>query len=177
MRRNRIVWVALTMFMVMAITGVAFGAARGATRSGLARQHSVRPAASISGACKAPKVSFVTNDTTSILTTSTTYVPVPGMSLSFSTTGTSCVVANFSSYAFATGGALLFVTATLDSVGGSPTESQYEGDTKGVYATARSAQFVWAGVRPGLHTVTVYFKSFSGATVALHRPVLVVDHK
>ena len=178
MRRNRIVWVALTLFAVMAIAGVAFGAARGATRSGLPRAHqAVHPATSVTGACKAPKVSFTTNDVTSISTASTSYVAIPGMSVSFNTTGTSCAVAKFSAYAFAQGaGQLEFVTATLDGRGSSPTESQFTAED-GVLAAQHAVQFVWTGVGPGAHTVVVYFKSLTGNSVFVHRPSLVVDHK
>jgi hypothetical protein len=110
--------------------------------------------------CKAGKSDFITNDTTGLSTTSTTYVPVPGMTKTVTISGhaPSCLLVDVSGFAFAPGAALEFVGVTVDGNLG-------------------AANFAFQGVSPGAHSVAMVFRSNSGATVFLHRPAMQIDHK
>jgi len=129
--------------------------------------------------CKLPKADFVTNDTTGLTTTSTTYVAVPGMTktVNLGGTGPSCVLVDVSGFAFAPGGALEFVSVQIDGVTGSPIETQFAGDTKGVFAEAHSALFGFPSVAAGSHSVAMVFRSLDGKSVFVHRPAMQISHK
>jgi hypothetical protein len=176
--RFLVAFVAVAIAVVGISTGV-YAATRGASKGGVAAG-TARPNASISITnCKVPKADFITNDTTGLSTTSTTYVAVPGMTKTINIAGNvpSCVLVDASAFAFAPGGALEFVSVTLDGNQGNPIETQFAGDTKGVYAEEHASLFGFAGVSPGSHTVALVFKSFDGKQVFLHRPAMEIDHK
>lgn len=164
-------------------TAVAHGSHSGDGTPSTAR--SVGPAASITITnCKLPKTDFTTNDTTGLSTTSTTYVPVPGMTKSITqgTTTAGCVVVDVSAYSYAAGtNALEFVSVTLDGAPGNPGEVQFSGDDDedgdGAWARTHAAVFAFTAVAPGAHTVSMVFRSFDGQSVALHRPAMTIEHK
>jgi hypothetical protein len=163
--------------LVLAISTVAIGATRHA-RDGEVGKRSAGTAAIITGTCKAAKVHFSSNDT-STATTSTSMVDLTGASVSFKTggSGTSCVVADFTGQAFAPHPDLIQIQALLDGVAGSPGVVQLVGDDTGVYSDSYSMQFVWTGVLPGTHLLKIQWKSFFGGSVAINRSTVVVQHK
>jgi hypothetical protein len=130
--------------------------------------------------CKTPKSDFITNDTTGLGTTSVNYVAVPGMTKNVFISGTvpSCLIVDVSAYAFATGSALEFVSVALDGgLVANPSEVQFAGDSKGVWAEQHAAVFAFPNVSPGNHSVALVFKSFDGKQVFLHRPAMEIEHK
>src|SRR5712691_5787883 len=173
--RKRLLILTLAAFAAAAgiSTGV-YGSVRGASGGGVAAgTEGAQGSISITD-CKATKSDFITNDTTGLGTTSTSYVAVPGMTKSVKVGGTaaSCVLVDVSAFAFASGGALEFVSVTLDGSAGNPIEVQFAGDTKGVFAEAHAALFAFPGITPGTHTVVMVFKSLDGKSVFLHRPAM-----
>jgi hypothetical protein len=178
MRGKRILLSAVVIALVLAITTVAIGATRH-PHDGQVGRPSAHPAGIITGACKAAKINFASNDTGSA-TTSTVFATIPGMSVSFTIGGgaTSCIVADYSGQAYATAGGLIQIQALLDgATAGSPGTVQLVGDDAGSFSDSYSMQFAWAGVAPGAHTVVVQWKSFSGSSVAINRGTLNVQHK
>ena len=172
--------------VVLAISTVVYAGTRAPGRGGIpaAIGGQTRPGTSVTGTCKTGKSDYVTNDTTGLSTTSTSYVTVPGMSRTFTIGGTAatCVIVDVSGFSFATGDALEYVTVLLDgSTFPSPTEVQFSGDDDEngnfEWARAHAANFVFPSVSPGSHTVTMAFKSLDGATVFLHRPAAIITHK
>jgi hypothetical protein len=104
-----------------------------------------------------------------------TYVAVPGMTKTV-TVKAGCILVDVSAFAFAPGGALEFVSVTLDGSQGNPTETQFAGDTKGVFAEAHASLFAFANVTAGSHTVAMVFRSLDGKTFFVHRPAMQIDH-
>jgi hypothetical protein len=128
--------------------------------------------------CRLPKADFITNDVLSLSTTSTSYVPVPGMTKTITQGGSTpgCVVVDVSGYSYAPNGALLNVSVKLDGVLGNPYEVQFGGDD-GEWATTHSAVFAFRGVRPGTHSVSMVYESFEGRMVSMHEPAMSIAHK
>jgi hypothetical protein len=159
-------------------TGV-YAAGRGASDGGVAAGSPDAQASIAISNCKAPRTDFITNDATGLSTTSTAYVPVPGMTKTITQGGRvpSCVVVDMSAFAFAPGGGLVFVTVRLDGAQGNPIETQFAGDSQGSFAEAHASLFAFPNIAPGSHTVSLLFRSFNGSTVFLHRPAMQIDHK
>src|SRR5205823_11441001 len=131
--------------------------------------------------CKAPNVDFITNDTTGINTTSTSYVAVPGMTKAITIPGTAatCVVVHVAAFSFAPGsGNLEFVSVGLDGTTANcnPTETQFSAQDV-TFAQAHAFLCAFPSVAPGTHSVALLFRSLSGSTVFLHRPSMSIEHK
>ena len=140
----------------------------------------ITPEALITGKCTpTTKVNFAVADDT-VSTTSTTLVDVPGMSVTFTIpagTGRSCVRVEFSAWVFAQGSELMNIRALLDGTTvGAPGEVQFEGDSVN-WATSRAFNFLFTGVRPGSHTITMQWLSYFGGTVFVHGRSMFVHHK
>ena len=169
---------------MLAGTAVAGNAGRGTLRGGLAPSGSNgKPGTVITGGCPLPGSHFVAADNTGLSTTSTTYVDVPDMSVTFTAGGTRsfCATATFSAWTFATGGALMYVQALMDgTVVAAPGEQQFSGDddenANGEWARSHAFTFVFPSVAPGAHTIKIQYRSFDGKTVFVHRRSLVVFH-
>jgi len=153
-----------------------------------AEAQSVAPAPALTGTCIVKKVSFATSESIALGTTSTSFVNIPDMSVGFSMGGAnpSCVKVEFSAFAFAANtpvaNQLLMVRALLDGVtAGSPSEVQLSGDddedADGSWARAHGYNFAFNGVTPGVHTITIQFRSNSGGSVFVHRPSMFVNHR
>ncbi len=178
MRGRRILLATVVTVVVLAVTTVAVGATRH-PNAGQAGRQSAGPATVIVGGCKAAKVDFAANDV-GTSTTSTSFVDLPGASVTFSIGGaaTSCVVADYSGQAFAPSPRLLFIQALLDGASlGAPSPVQLVGGSADTFSDSYSMQFVWPSVAPGVHTVKIQFRSFEGGSVAVNRGTLVVQHK
>ena len=173
-----------TVAAVAVAAGIAtavYAAGRGASEGGVAAgSPSAQGSIAISN-CKTPKVDFITNDTTGISTTSTTYVAVPGMSKTITIAGTAstCVVVHVAAFSFAAGsGNLVFVAVGLDGTTANcnPTETQFSAQDV-TFAQAHAFLCAFPSVSPGSHSVALLFKSLSGATVFIHRPSMSIEHK
>jgi hypothetical protein len=178
--RKRLASTAVAAFVLTAgITGAVYASGRGATDAGVPAGGPSKNASIALSNCKLPKADFITNDTTGLSTASTSYAAVPGMTKTITIPGSvvSCVVVDASAFAFAPGGALEYVSVTLDGNLGSPTELQFAGDTKGSWAEAHAGVFAFPNVAPGNHSVALVFKSLDGSTVFLHRPAMEIQHK
>ena len=98
----------------------------------------------------------------------------------------SCVKVEFSAYTFAAdtpvANQLLMVRALLDGVtAGSPSEVQFSGDDDEdadfTWARSHAFNFAFNGVVPGVHTITIQFRSLSGGSVFVHKPSMFVNHR
>jgi hypothetical protein len=163
-------------------TAMAGNASRGVRSGGLAPSASPdKPATVIIGACPTVGTHFVTADDTGKSTTSTTYVDVPNMSVTFVQGRAGCVLVNFSAWTFAPGDALLFVEALMDGVTvAAPGEVQLSGDddedVDGSWARAHAFNFAIPAVSAGSHTIKIQFRSYDGKMVFIHRRSLMVQH-
>ena len=183
MSKKRTLMVLAAVVSVVAVGGATavYASGHGASKggvAGLSAPSAPQSSISITNA-KLPKTDFITNDSTGLGTTSTTYVAVPGMTKSISLAGTapSAVVVEVSAFAFAQGaGKLEFVSVTLDGAQGNPSETQFAAED-GTFAVAHAALFAFPGVSPGSHSVAMVFKSFDGTTVFVHRPAMDIRHK
>jgi hypothetical protein len=154
-------------------------------------QAEVAPQAVVRRTCSTPRLSYASSDTTGVSTTSTTYVNVPDMSVSFTISGTAstCIVVSYTAEVYTgsdpnslIGNEVMFVRARLDgAVVGFPAEAQFEGDSDedgdGAWARAHAFNFVFPNVAPGAHTLRIQWRSIFGGTVVTHRRTAVVYHK
>jgi hypothetical protein len=142
------------------------------------------PATVVTGQCAVGKTSFVSSDIEGYGLTSTTYVDVPDMAVTFSVPGTtrSCATAEFSAYTSTAADQLMMIRAVMDGVTvGAPFEVLFDGDSDedgdGRWARAHAFTFLFPSVQPGKHTIKIQWRSFSGGTVVMSRRTLIVDHK
>jgi hypothetical protein len=178
-RKRFLLAIVATVAIAASIATGVYAAGRGASDGGVAADSPGAQASIAISNCKAPRTDFITNDTTGLGTTSTTYVDVPGMTKSITQGGQapSCVLVHVASFAFAQGsGVVEFVRVTLDGNTCNPTETQYVAES-GTLADAHAFLCAFANVSPGGHTVTLQHKSFNGSPVFLHRPAMQIDHK
>jgi len=178
--RKRLAIMTVASFVLAAgITTAVYASGRGATDSGVPAGGVTKQASIAFSNCKTAKSDFITNDTTGLSTTSTSYVAVPGMAKTITIPGSvsSCVVVDASAFAFAPSQALEYVSVMLDGNLGNPSEVQFAGDTQGIWAEAHAAVFAFPSVTPGNHTVALVFKSLDGKSVFLHRPAMEIKHK
>jgi hypothetical protein len=181
-RTRKFLLSALVIASVLAMTSVAIGATRHAN-NGMPRSSAAGTNTVFTGSCKAPKVSFATNDAGSS-TTSSAFATIPGMSVTFSIPGTasSCMIIEYSGQAFAPAGALINIRAVLDGVTvAGPGEVQLAGDTDenndGKWSRSYAMQFAFPAVSPGAHTVTIQWRSFFSTSVSINKGSMVVQHK
>lgn len=133
-----------------------------------------------------PKVSFAaTNGPETTSTTSTTFVNLAPLSVTFKVGGTAltCMKVDVAAETFAAGtGELIVMRVLLDGTTEFlPGEPQWSGDDDengdGKWARSHAANFYLANIAPGNHTVTVQWRSFFGGTVFSHFRSLSVQHK
>jgi hypothetical protein len=145
-------------------------------------------ASSLSGArnCAATaRISFAaTNGAETIATSSTTFVDLPPLSVTFSIPGTSssCLNVELSAVTFAPGSSdvasdeIIYMRVLLDGTTELlPGEPQWSADDE--WARAHAANFYASGVSPGVHTVMAQWRSAFGKTVFAHWRSMGVHHK
>jgi hypothetical protein len=144
---------------------------------------SIGPTAA-TGSCKTGRTDYATQSITHS-TTSTTYINLIDGTVAFRQAGRTpkCVIVEFSSMAFAGGnpGEVMFVRAVLDgTVVGDPADTQFSGDddedVDNRWARTQAAQFAFASVAPGNHTIQIQFRSNFGGIVALRTGLASVAH-
>jgi hypothetical protein len=167
--------IAASVIAMLMITSAVYGASRlfvkGGAVQGIGAQRAVP---GVVHTCKVKKSSEADGSSTGVGTTSTTYVDVADMSVTFSTTQSGCALVDFASYAFATGSALMFVHAIANNVECAPGEYQYAAND-GAFAFAHAANFE-CPVVVGSNTIKIQFRSFDGAQVFMHRRAMFVFH-
>ena len=149
----------------------------------------VPPPTGQTGKCtQLTQVSFATGETLNLSTTSTSFVDIPDMTVAFTMGGSvnHCVKVGFSAMTFAadtpSANQLVMVRALLDGATvGSPSEVQFSGDddedADGSWARSHAFNFAFKGVTPGVHTITIQFRSFFGGSVFVHRRSMFVHHR
>jgi hypothetical protein len=169
---------ALTAAAVAVTASVVYAASAGQDgRAPLVAAEDVQPAVTGDN-CKLARTDFTTAHL-STTTASTAFVDMAEMQDTFSQGGraASCVVVNFTAQVFAPVDAL-FIRAVLDgAVVGSPLSVRFSGDDDedGDNRNARShaMNFVFPGVAPGTHTVSIQWAAASGTVQAVNRTLLV----
>lgn len=146
-----------------------------------AESDSIVPELTITSTCNTKRSSFASNDTNTTIT-STAFVDIPGMLVSFSIPGalSTCLTVHYSGQTFAPGGAtgLMVVRAVLDdALIGHPGEVQMVGGNAGPYSNSHANQWVYTNVAPGFHQVKMQFRSFFGSSVSINKGTMTVHHK
>lgn len=134
--------------------------------------------------CNITKMTGAWNDAVgSITTSSTSYIPVPGMTVDFATPST-CAEITFSSWVYAINNEIMDIRV---SINGTPCLSgqagyhdsgiQFATNYTGTYGDARGYTFICAGWHPAHHNIaTVEYRSFFGGSVSMHQPNMVVRY-
>jgi hypothetical protein len=137
------------------------------------------PSTTISGDCSTRKIGYASSDETGLSTSSPDFVDVPGMTLTFETARSGCVLVSYSAVVLAAGAdrPLLNVRAMLDDAYPSfPGEVQLEGDSQGEWADARAFSFVFTRVPAGSHVVKMQWRSADFGIVWTHERTMLVSH-
>jgi len=141
-------------------------------------------AVTTTGPCLTGHVSFHTENTPGIGTSSRAFVDIPNNSVNFQIPGVlpACAIVTFSAHSFATGpGEILAVQALLDGVPMAPGAVQFSGDDDedgdGRFSRTHSVTFVATAVAAGVHTVQMQFESENGFPVFLNQPTVIVVSK
>jgi hypothetical protein len=159
-------------------TMAAAGLALAAEDAGVA-DDSLAPGVSIViSNCPATRSDFISNDTLSLSTVSTSYVPVPGMTKVFNQAQAGCAIVTLSSFAFASANSeTQLVRVVLDGQRlCSPIEWQWDGDD-GTRARTHGAVCAFNNVAAGNHTVQMQHRSVAGNQVFIHRPSMHIEHR
>jgi hypothetical protein len=167
--------IAAAVVAMLTITTAVYGASRLFVKAGAVQKVGAQKAVpGATHACSVKKANEADGSTTGVSTTSTTYVDVQDMSVTFSVKTDGCAVVDFASWAFASGSALMFVHAVANNVECAPGEYQYAANDAS-FAFAHAANFE-CPTHVGSNTVKIQFRSFDGSTVFMHRRAMFVWH-
>jgi hypothetical protein len=165
--------IATALVAMLAITSAVYGASRLLVKGG-AVQTGSKAVPGATHTCNVKKSNEADGSSTSNNTTSTTYVDVLDMSVTFSAAASGCSLVDFASFAFAPGTALMFVHAIANNVECAPGEYQYAANDDSL-AFSHAANFE-CPVVAGSNTVKIQFRSNNGASVSMHRRTMLVWH-
>jgi hypothetical protein len=170
-----LVVVALALVAMLTVTSAVYGAAKFFVKGGAVTTAGAKKSApGTTHNCNVKKASEADGSSTGVSTTSTTYVDVQDMSVTFGLRAGGCALVSFAAYAFAPGSGLEFVQAVANSVACNPGEIQFTGNDES-FALSHAANFECA-VTAGSNTVKIQFRSFDGASVFIHRRAMFVWH-
>ncbi len=173
--RRRLLVVAGGIVAMLTITSAVYGAARFFVKDGAVTTSGVHQAVpGTTHNCLVKKASEADGTDTSVNTTSTTYVDVKDMSVTFSVKANGCALVDYAAFAFATGTALEFVQAVSGSTACNPGEIQFAANDS-TFAFAHAANFE-CPVTLGSNTIKIQFRSFDGQQVSMHRRAMFVWH-
>jgi hypothetical protein len=160
---------------MLTVTSAVYGASRFIVKGGAVTTGGVtKNVPGTTHNCNVKKNSEADGSSTSVNTTSTTYVDVQDMSVTFNVKAGGCALVDFASFAFASGNGLMFVQAVANNTPCNPGEYQYAANDES-FAFSHAANFECA-VSLGSNTVKIQFKSFDGNTVSMHRRAMFVWH-
>ena len=139
------------------------------------------PSVATFGTGNIKKFQFAT-ETNEDSTASTVFVPVPSMSVTFTSKGAQPFLITYCDEPFAgAAGSLIQVVARVDGIDAAPGVTQLDGDAdengNGQWARDHCFQWIANNVPAGTHTVTIFWASFFGDTVFAHGRSLVVAYK
>jgi hypothetical protein len=166
--------IAVAVVAMLTVTSAVYGASRLLVKGGAVQGLGATAVPGATHTCNVKKSSEADGSSTSDNTTSTTYVDVLDMSVTFNAKGSGCSLVDFASYAFAPGTALMFVHAVSNNVECAPGEYQYAANDD-TFAYSHGANFECAVVA-GSNTVKIQFRSNDGQTVSMHRRTMLVWH-
>jgi hypothetical protein len=167
-------FIAASVVAMLAITSAVYGASRLLVKGGAVQGIGAQSVPGATHNCNVKKNNEADGSSTSNNTTSTTYVDVLDMSVTFSVKSSGCALVDFASYAFAPGTALMFVHAISNNVECAPGEYQYAANDD-TFAFSHGANFECA-VASGSNTIKIQFRSNDGQTVSMHRRAMIVWH-
>jgi hypothetical protein len=175
-KKGKRIIAAATLVGVLSIMSGVYGATQGATRGGIpasiGQQKAAAPA-SVSS-CPTKKGLEADGPDTGLSTTSTTYVDIPGMAVTYNSRGAGCALVSFTAFSFATGTDLIFVHAVSNGAECLPGEYQFSGaDT--TWAVSHGTNFT-CKVAVGANTIKMQWRSNSGGSVFMHRRAMLVWH-
>jgi hypothetical protein len=140
----------------------------------------VGPQFAVQNCAPMPKTSVaVTNNNEPIGTTSTAFVNLPPLSVSFTIPGfvATCLEVELEAVTYSPSGGVVVMRVLLDGTTELlPNEPQWSGDDV-TWATAHSANFFAFGVPPGVHTLTAQWRSRTGSLAFAHWRSIAVHHK
>jgi hypothetical protein len=176
--RSRFIVVIVAVVGVLSVVTVGYATSRAPAKAGAAQglvpQKAVAPAAT--HACGSKKANEADGATTGNSTTSTSFVDVPDMSVTFSVRNAGCAIVDFAAWAFAPGGTdeLMMVQAVVGATPCAPGEYQFAGDDN-TLAASHAANFE-CPLTSGSNTIKIQFRSFFGGSVTMHRRSMYVLH-
>jgi hypothetical protein len=162
------------LIAMLAVTTAVYGASSLLVKGGAVQGLGGKAVPGATHNCNVKKSSEADGSSTSNNTTSTTYVDVLDMSVTFSAKASGCSLVDFASFAFAPGTALMFVHAVANNVECAPGEYQYAAEDSSL-AFAHGANFE-CPVIVGSNTVKIQFRSRDGQQVSMHRRTMLVWH-
>ncbi len=140
----------------------------------------VEPSTATSSGKSITKIFEYVTAADSVYTSSTGHVPVADMSRNFQTLRPQALLITFSAMTWARDDDIMYVVARVDGVDAEPGEVQFDADSDedldGKWARCHSFQWVYPELKPGRHTVVIYFRSFTGSTAGAHSRTLSVFH-
>jgi hypothetical protein len=166
--------IATALVATLAITTAVYGASGVLAKGGAAQGIGSKAVPGTAHKCKVNRSNEADGSSTSNNTTSTTYVDVLDMSVTFSVAKAGCALVDFASFAFAPGTALMFVHAVSNNVECAPGEYQYSANDD-TFAFSHGANFECA-VAVGSNTIKIQFRSLDGQQVSMHRRAMIVWH-
>jgi hypothetical protein len=173
--RRSLLVVALALVAMLTVTSAVYGASKFFVKGGAVTTAGAKKAApGTTHNCNVKKGSEADGTNTGVSTTSTTYVDVQDMSVTFNVKASGCALVSFAAFAFAPGSGLEFVQAVSNNVACNPGEMQFTGNDE-TFAVSHAANFECA-VALGSNTVKIQFRSFDGASVFIHRRAMFVWH-
>jgi hypothetical protein len=177
-KKGKRIIVAATLVGVLSIMTGVYGATRGAARGGIPESFGQQKAAAPASVSSCPtKKGLEADNATPTGTTSTTFVDVPGMTVTFNAKAAGCALVSFTAYSFASGGELMNVHAVSNGAECLPGEYQFSGDddedADGQWARSHGANFT-CKVALGANTIKMQFRSFFGGSVTLHKKAMLV---
>jgi hypothetical protein len=172
--RRRMLVIAAFVVAMLTITSAVYGASRLFVKGGAVQGIGARAVPGATHNCNVKKSNEADGSTTSVNTTSTTYVDVADMSVTFTAKSSGCALVDFASFAFASGTELMFVHAVANNVECAPGEYQYAANDES-FAFSHGANFE-CPVVSGSNTVKIQFRSFDGQEVSMHRRAMLVWH-
>jgi hypothetical protein len=127
--------------------------------------------------CKPTKTDFIDNDTDLFDTASPTFVEVPGIYDVVTVGGKkpSCVLVAVSGDTTAVSGEQAQVGVMLDGNLGNPSFAIFSMNDPNA-AQEHAALFAFPSVAPGIHNITMVYRSAFGGTVSISRPAMRIDH-